>query len=158
MKTLCIILLFVSCAHNFAPDWVRNLASGEERLVINNGEKLLYRRISHSCSNAIRKIEKAVSKEYKAVPVLEVQFVGADYCAVTMSISAKSLKKPYKAPVVQIGMDLWELRKKLKRHVHVSYDYRHPCWYEYGESGYSQLGDYVVCWKQLRVSGTYDLD
>lgn len=122
-------------------------------MILTNGEKLLYRQLEHSCALAIRKIERAVSKHYEAVPVLEVEYRGQDYCAVTMSIPAKSLKKSYK-PVAKIGMSIYELRKKIGP-VYVSYDYREPCWQEFDKAGFSHHGDYVICWKQLRINGIY---
>lgn len=157
MKTLLLLLLFGSCASYEIPSWVKGIQSGEERLIVTNGDRILYRKIGTSCSKAIRTTERLIRKSYDAVPVLEVQFETEAYCAVTMSISAKA---PKAAPrvVPQIGMDLWQVRKHLNSYVNFSFDYNSYCWQEYNEAGYSHHGDYIVCWKKMLVVAIYDVD
>jgi hypothetical protein len=112
MKTLFLLLLFVSCAHQTlkdeVPQWVSAIRNGEQTLKFPQGSKTYYRRIAGgkeiskqtSCELAVIKAEEDIKKEYPLMPVVpysvEVLFFDEEFkdCAVTLSINS-DLSKQY---------------------------------------------------------------
>ncbi len=156
MKRLTILplLLFISSCASPGPSWVQGLLSGEQSVRVYNGSRILYRQLGQSCHQAFRKAEALISREYEnAVPVLEVEWRTEDYCAVTVSIpSGLSQVKEVK---YKIGTTRAQLMKEIKDYISIQYDYRSTCWREYGEAGYTVHGHTTICWKQLRIVGSY---
>lgn len=154
MKITLALLFLISCTTTRGPAWVEGLLSGDETVRVTNGARLLYRQFGYNCAHAVRKAEALISREYdNPAPVLEIEWRGEGYCAVTVSI-ANNLKRA-KKPKYRIGMDRDEFMKVVGDYVSVDYDGESPCWEEYDKAGFTVHGHTVICWKQLRIVGFY---
>ncbi len=106
MKTLILLALVVSCAHEpqkiSRPHWVEAVRSGEEAMKVTHGNKTFYRRIAGSadvtkqtaCNLVVMKAEEDLKKEYpnsKVPYAVEVLFYDEEHkdCAVTISVAKK---------------------------------------------------------------------
>ena len=90
-----------------APPWVGGIRAGQESLKVNNGSKILFRRIAgqgsksseKACEEAIMRVEKDLKTEFPFflnIPYsLEVLFYDPSFkdCAVTISVNSKLANK-----------------------------------------------------------------
>lgn len=106
MKSLFLLLLVISCAHQpqliERPSWVSRVRTGEETLKAHHGSKIYFRRIAGgpavtkqtSCELVIYKAEEDIKREYPLMPkvsyAVEVLFYDEEHrdCAVTLSVNA----------------------------------------------------------------------
>lgn len=171
MKTIMLILLFVSCSHKpLAPDWVRSLRSGEERFKITNGNSLLFRRIAggytreHACDVAIAQTKADIKAEYpqyeKVAQSLEVLYYDQDQqdCAVTMSVPTpvrtSPLTRSERAEKYAInGTKKAEFARLMGEQLYVGYDHKSACWQAFYQSGASYHDATSVCWQFGEVVG-----
>lgn len=162
---LMLILLF-GCSHKASgPSWVSGIRSGEERLQVRNGDKLLFRRISSTCNRAIHEAERDIEQAGYNVPVYrEVVFQAENDCAVTLSI--KPSEKAQEAPEDKMGhlsrmaakhavtgLRAAEFEAAVKDRVVLDIDFQNQCWQNFHKSGASYHGSTTVCWKFGAIVG-----
>jgi hypothetical protein len=179
MKFISLILLFASaCTHNSSPSWVQGIRSGEERLTLHNGEKLLFRRIAgaglkpdQACQKAIFEAEKDIqtaNPDFSDLPYsVEVLYYDKAHedCAVTLALNPlKQAKKAYSSEVLTrqqlaekyaiTGLQMHEFMRLAKvKVVDYDIDFRNECWQSFYKSGASYHGPVTICWIQGAIVG-----
>lgn len=175
MKAILLALLFVSsCAHKTGPTWVEGIRSGEERLMVQNGNKLLFRRIAgagekpdQACQKAIFAAEQDIRLNDLQDYSVEVLYYDEEHkdCAVTLSVNPlkradmsvrdKVMEKIDLAEKYAItGIQMSEFEQLTKVRVPMlDIDFRNECWANFHKSGASYHGHLTICWRQGSIVG-----
>lgn len=186
MKYL-LLLTMLSCSHlqpsQPVPSWVSSLRSGEERLKLVMGSRMMFRRIAgakyqssdQACQTAIKRAEGDIRNEYphlEHVPyTLETMFYDPNHgdCAVTLSANPSAVAPAPNSKVVQ-ARSIARSRSDIAEQYAISgltddeftaYT-KEPVYVDhyykhpcsqYFGAGYSEHGATSVCWKRLQVVG-----
>lgn len=174
MRALLLTLLFASCATTESPSWVQGLRSGEERLVVHNGNRLLFRRIAGAGSKPDQACQKAIFAAEQDMRLqglndysVEVLYYDREWddCAVTLSVNPlKRAEMSVKDKVEDklrlaekyaiTGLQMHEFEKLTNARVPMlDIDFRNECWQNFYKSGASYHGPLTICWSQGAVVG-----
>lgn len=178
MKALLLLLLFGCASKSPSPSWVDGVRTGEERLTVQNGNKLLFRRIAgtgaapdQACQAAIFHAEQDIRlsrPDLENVPYsVEVLYYDPHHqdCAVTLAVNPHKrgrnsvrqlvqhrLSLAEKYAITGLEMDKFMSLAKVKI-INLDIDFRNQCWQNFYKSGASYHGPVTICWKEAKIVG-----